>query len=316
MRRFLFVLVVALMANSSSAQAQLVINATFDATITGNVNAAAMMTGINNAIAQIQSKFTNPVTVNILFQNMNSGLGQSSTFFNTPSYTQYRSDLLNNQILSANDVTATNTLPAGPNNPVNAGQTMFMTLPLLRALGEAALGNNGGGFDSTIGLNMSLMNFLRTGPQDANKYDLEQVTLHEIAEVLGGGGAGSSLGSGGSNIGPLDLFRYSANGVRSFDVLAPTSYFSIDGGATNLSYFNQVAGADYGDWAGNQNSNPQPQDAFSTPGVQLDLTENELIALDVVGWNRSLAAVPEPSPAILAACATVVFGLYRRTRRV
>ncbi len=57
--------------------------------------------------------------------------------------------------------------------------------------GESGLGNNGVVVDSTISLNMPLMNFVRSAPQYPLKYDLEQVTLHEIADVLAAGGGGS-----------------------------------------------------------------------------------------------------------------------------
>ena len=296
-------------AFSPSADALLIVP-TFDSSITGDPNGASMMTGINLAIAQMESALLNPVTVNIEFKNVNFGLGESSTFFSTPSYSQYLSDLTNNQTLSPNDITALATLPAGPNNPVNAGTSMFLTLPLLRAIGEPVLGDNGGGFDSTISLNMSLMNFLRTGPQDPGKYDLEQVTLHEIVEVLGSGGAGSTLGGAGTDIGSMDLFRYSANGVRSYGTSAILPYFSINGGATNLSFFNQTAGADYGDWDGAANPNPQVQDAFSTTGLQLDLSANELTELDVVGWN--LNPVPEPGSLALLGMGSIL--ILRRRR--
>jgi hypothetical protein len=89
-----------------------------------------------------------------------------------------------------------------------------MTLPLLRATGEAALANTGDHVDSTILLNTSIMNLSRSGPQDPTKYDLRQVAMHELVEVLGAGGAGSSLLS--SQVGPMDLFRYSAKNVASY----------------------------------------------------------------------------------------------------
>lgn len=164
-----------------------------------------------------------------------------------------------------------------------------MSLPLLRAIGESALGDNNGGFDSTIGLNTSITNPTRTGPQDPNKYDLEQVALHEITEVLGAGGGGSQLGGGGT--GPLDLFRYRAAGVRSYTTATSEfSYFSTTAGKTNRGYFNQDAGGDYADWSSSNNGFPRVQDAFSTPGIQLDIDGGEWLGLDVVG--QTLKAVP------------------------
>src|SRR5208283_4478842 len=119
-----------------------------------------------------------------------------------------------------------------------------------RNLGFDKPGFVDGTFDSQIGLNTSI-----TFPPNANNgsfYGLQAVANHEIDEALGIGGTGSWIGESGlSAVGDLDLYRYSASGVRSFSTVqttSPFSYFSIDGGATVLSYFNQTAGADYGDW--------------------------------------------------------------------
>src|SRR5438552_7791506 len=46
----------------------LVINATFDSSITGNGNAAAIEAMINNAVAIYENLFNDPITVNILFR--------------------------------------------------------------------------------------------------------------------------------------------------------------------------------------------------------------------------------------------------------
>src|SRR5208282_328809 len=115
-------------------------------------------------------------------------------------------------------------------------------------------------------------------------YSLESVAMHEIDESLGIGGTGSFLGSGFSGVGDLDLFRYSAPGVRSYvttQTSSPLAYFSIDGGNTVLSYFNQTSGADYGDWLSNPIPNgfgPQVQDAFGEPGTNPALGANEIAA--------------------------------------
>ncbi len=310
---------VAVCVSSGVASSQLIIVPTFDVSITADPNSLAMMTAINLAIAQEQSFIKNLVIVNITFKNVNTGLGTSATYYGQISYSQYLADLHNNQILSAKDTTALATLPDGANNPVNDGTIMIMTRPLLRALGESVLGDNTElPFDSEISLNMSQMNLLRTGPQDPDKYDLQQVVLHEMQEVLGGGGGGSQLSSGGSNVGPLDLFRYSAAGTRSYSASAASAYFSIDGGATNLSFFNQSAGADYADWADSPpNMGPQVQDAFSTPGVQLNLSVNEMTSIDIIGWNITaleVSAVPVPATALLFGPALLVGALVRRYR--
>ena len=64
-----------------AVSAGLTIIPTFDSTITSDPNAATIEATINTAIATIQSMFSDPITVNITFKKMTSGLGQSSTFF-------------------------------------------------------------------------------------------------------------------------------------------------------------------------------------------------------------------------------------------
>jgi len=72
------------------------------------------------------------------------------------------------------------------------------------------------------------------------------------------------------------------------------SYFSVDGGTTNLVNFNQGTVGDRHDWA--ISGTPRVQDAFGTPGSAPDLGLAELTALNVVGYNT--APVPEASSAL------------------
>jgi hypothetical protein len=271
------------------AHAGLTIIATFDSSITQDPNAAAIEQGINDDISVLEHDITTPATDTIEFASVSNGLGASATYYNQEPYSQYRSDLEHQAHLSASDRQALRSLPATLTNPVNGGADVNMTLPLLRATGEAALGNASGHVDSTVLLNTSIMNLSRSGPQDPTKYDLQEVAMHEIVEVLGAGGAGDGLLS--DQVGPMDLFRYSASGVRSYTT-DPTAeaYFSVNGGVSNRGYFNQQSGGDYGDWSSDLNGEPQVQDAFSTPGVQLNLDQNELIALDVVGYDLRCGA--------------------------
>lgn len=288
-----------------SANAQLFINPTFDSSITGSPDGATIIATINSALQVYQSAITTPVTIRIQFKVDESiSLGQSLTAYNTISYAQYRADLAARAV-SANDATALAHLPVGSANPVNGSTTMELTLAQLRAIGETALGNNSGGFDSTISLKASLMNLARTGPQDSGKYDLKGTLMHEINEVLGLNSSLNGLANGASvptgAIGSLDLFRYDLGGNRSFstDVNAG-AYLSIDG-TTRLVAFNQNAGGDFHDFA---SPTPYVQNAFGTPGTQTDLQAAELTALDAIGYN--FTSVPEPQNIALAAAAALV----------
>jgi hypothetical protein len=115
-----------------------------------------------------------------------------------------------------------------------------------------------------------------------------------------------------------DLYRYSAPGVRSFsivDTTSPYAYFSINGGNTVLSYFNQTSGgSDYGDWLSDPihaGYGPQVQDAFGYPGPNPALGVNELTALNVIGYNL---VVPEPASVTLLALG-MAFLVYCHRRR-
>lgn len=304
---------------SGTRSAALTIMPTFDSSITGNANSAAIIAGINASITRVEAAVTTNVTDTITFSSVTTGLGSSLTGSYTIPYGTYANALLTKQVLSASDTTAIASLGYVPGvtttNPVNGSGNVKVGTSLARALQII----DSTGSDATISLNTSIMNLSRTGPQNPSFYDLQAVAGHEIDEVLGIGGPGSTLGGSTTNIGTLDLYRYSAAGVRSYTTsLAQNAYFSINGGVTSLVNFDQNnQGADYADWGngvinqGAGNNPPQLQDAFGGPGAIVNLGSNELTALDVVGYN--LAVVPEPATCGLIAVAAA--GLARRRRR-
>lgn len=110
----------------------------------------------------------------------------------------------------------------------------------------------------------------------------------------------------------LDMFRYSAAGVLDLSVGA-ASYFSLDGGATNLALFS-TGNSPFGD--GHQASHWKDllgigiMDPTSQPPGQVNLpTTLDEVALDVIGWD----VVPEPSSLALAALGSLL--LVGRRRR-
>ena len=305
-----------LAAGSVPARAGLTIIPTFGPRIRQMRDASAIEASIDQAIATLDSYISNPITVKIFFGYSSTGLGSSLTATGNLAYSTYLSDLENNPNPSADDQTALASLPPGPNTGINNNSYVALSAALFTALGHPikarALLAETGGFDSVIALNLGIMNISRSGPQNPNDYDLESVATHEMDEALGIGGDGSALYQPGNiepanlpstGIGPLDLYRYSAPGVRSFtyDPNA-TAYFSIDGGVKRLVAFNQdgAGGADFGDWA---SAKPQVQDAFGTPGTAPNIGPNELIALDVVGYTLTTSGLSTEAvtPAIVTA---------------
>jgi hypothetical protein len=312
------------------ARGQLVINPTFDVSITSDPNAASIEGAIFQAIHNIENTFTNPITVSIYFQE-GGGLGGSLTGLVGLHYNDYYNALAANAS-SAVQHAAITSLGAAPGaatgNPVtgnNSGASVVITTANARALGFSGVpGHVGpGGYDSVITLNTSLT----SPPQptlNGTNYSLQSVAAHEIDEVLGVGGPGSTLGSGlDSNgwVGVEDLFRYSAPGVRSFTTVAHAAsppYFSYDGGVTPVSFFNQDPRGDFADWQSISGPHPgftaQIQDAFATPGANPMLGPSEITALNAIGYN--LAAVPEPaSVALMATGALGLAGYGWRRRR-
>src|SRR5205807_2034567 len=137
-----------------------------------------------------ENTFTDPITVTIAFQEMATGLGASSTYYSTISYSTYRNALKNDET-SSSDVTAVNGLALGAANPVDGSHSVNVTDANLRALGLS--GNPPPGDpDGTVSLNTSIMNLSRSSI-NSSKYDLLAVTEHEIDEVLGFGSALNGL---------------------------------------------------------------------------------------------------------------------------
>jgi hypothetical protein len=292
----------------------LIITPTFGSSITSDPNSAAIMSTINSAINDYQTRFSDPITVTIQFNEMTSGLGNSTTgFYNIPYQTFITA--LHNDATTADDATALALLPITATNPVNGNSSINVTSANLRALGLPGAGIVNGTFDGAIGLNTHITDV--GSPGTTGQFSLRATTQHEIDEVLG---FRSALPNGSfGTIFPVDLFRYNNSGGRSFTISSSAqAFFSIDSTTLLAQFDNQNDGGDFGDWQSNplpSGVSPKVQDAFATPGAQPTLGV-ELRALDVIGYD--LVAVPEPATLTLLAVGTLALsghGWLRRGRR-
>jgi hypothetical protein len=251
----------------SRAHAGLVINPTFDSTITSDPNAAAIEGTIDTAISTYESTFSNNITVNITFEEMTTGLGHSNFTVFTVPYSRVRAALAA-EPQTSDVATALAHLPNQTNNPVTDTANILLKTANIKAL--ELTGFNLPASDGTVSLNTTITN--PGSPGTTGRYSLLVAAEHEINEILG---LGSTLGTFTSpplsnNPLPEDLYRYDASGNRSFSTnpvssSAPKAYFSLDGTTLLAQFNNQDNGGDYGDWQSSPRPPgvpPQVQDAF------------------------------------------------------
>ncbi|HTV40922.1 MAG TPA: NF038122 family metalloprotease [Candidatus Sulfotelmatobacter sp.] len=296
MKKFLLLLIALLFGLKASPLYALIIEPTWDPSITTNSEASAITNGILFAIQTLENDIDDNLTVKIDFvNNSNVDLGENSTYYLPVTYSSYLADL-RSSATSVDDSNALSRLPVSSTDPVIGGSQIDLQLPLARLFGfYSSYGPDG--YDSTIYLNIPIMNLSRPGA-NPNNYDLVSVTEHEMDEVLG---FISTLPGNypGGPIGPMDLFRYTTNVVRTWTTNGDNAYFSVDG--TNLlARFNQQLGGDFHDWWSYTNlwappgvtPYPQVQDAYAYPDTSPDLGSNELSGLDVIGYTLA-SSVPK-----------------------
>jgi hypothetical protein len=269
------------------------------------------------------------IRLDVGFSFLGAGiLGSTSSNSDVVSYSAVRTALIADQT-STSDATAVANLASGTSlsfytnnsagtrvfdNDGSANNTILdVNSANLKALGITvdANGNpidDGVTADASITFNSSFtFDFDPSNGISAGAIDFVGVAFHEIGHALGfvsgvdtvdyfsGSGPGAPL-----NLNPyavfsiLDLYRYSASSVRDLSYGTAT-YFSINGGVTNLGLFS--TGDFQGD--GHQASHWKDDlglgimDPTAAPaGQAMVVTSLDIQAFDVIGWNLASASSP------------------------
>ena len=281
----------------------LIIDATFDSSITGDPNAAAIEAMTSRSIGIYESLFDDPITIEIRFRYATTSpdgtplppgrIAQSNWVYYTIPWSTYIS-ALRADATTSNDNVANASLPDSalstnvkPSSA--AGRAVGLnTPPLMFANGSVG---PGGPYDGIVTLNSGYA-FQFTRPPTSGNYDAQRSAEHEIDEVIG---LGSYLNlNAGTDLRPQDLFSWSSAGARNTSS-AGIRYFSINGGVTNIVNFNQNSNGDFGDWLSEAcpQAHPYVQNAFSCTGQYSDVrgTSSEGINLDVIGYDLTTANV-------------------------
>jgi len=287
--------VAALLASPAAAGGGLIINVTFDQSQSSLP--AGFVAAVNYVVNYYESVFTDPITINLEVgygeingQPLGSGaLGESETYLDDSySYAQVVAALKANAP-SASQQTAYAGLPA--NSPLSGG-TLWLTTAQEKALG--LLSGSAPNIDGFIGLSSSYsFSYSPTATPASNQYYFVGVVEHEISEVMG---RASFLGDAIANttsFSLMDLFRYSAPGVRDLTATPPApyngAYFSINNGTTNLDNWNTNPNGDLGDWAGAAGADAYL--AFNPSGQVNTVTPTDLTLMNVLGYDPPITNI-------------------------
>lgn len=371
LKRILFTLLILGLASAPAFASGIVYDCDASiSTLSSNVfgNGATICNALNSTISgQYASIFTNANAVIYVEYAATDGVASNTQFLNTVTYANYLSALTSHESGAA-DVMAVNSLGAGSTNPVVSGDGVSVSSALDSALGlSGAYGikqTSPGNFSScaVISVANSCFNDIITVSSSysyyyasvsgapaysSGEYDFFSSVEHETDESLGTESCIPNTSSGtpapsagcangvGQGVSAADLFRYSADGVRSYMGTGGSqdegslAYFSINSGKNNIvSYNNTTNGADYGDFS---TTCTYVQDAYGCPtsaaaGVNIVNDGGvEAALLDSVGYNltatgKSISAAdaliaPEPGTVGSAAGGFLLIGITVARRR-
>lgn len=332
-------LVIAALLAASAQSRALHINFSVDA----NGISAAGLAGFQTAANIWESQLHDNVTVNITIGVYNFGagnetiIGQAGSNFTSKSYAQFRNAMAADS-QSATDASVLATLGSGSSysrliNQTNdtPGPDYFATwtssldyLYINRANAKALglLSSNATGEDAAISFNSAYtFDYDRSNGIAAGQIDFIGVALHEIGHALGFVSIVDYIDTTSGNAAdfanmPMDFLRYSSDSAQLgiSDVSAGTADKYLKIGNLQLA---MSTGVNLGD--GRQASHFKDNlglglmDPTASKGELINITANDLLVMDAIGWN--LTAVPEPSTyGVALGGATLLVAVFRRRK--
>jgi VCBS repeat-containing protein len=259
---------------------------------------SGFVAAVNYVVNYFDSLFTNPITISIAVgygeidgQTLSSNaLGESESGINgQPGYVYIEDYSQTRSALLSQNAPGASTLPSS--SP--ASGSLAMPSAEARALG---LYSSNSGVDGWVGFDSSpgVFSYSINSAPPSGEYYFVGVVEHEFTEVMG---RASFLDSAPNYYGLIDLYRYSAPGARQLGTGAP-SYFSVDGGNTNLDNWNNFQtgnNGDLADWA--PSAGHDALDDNSNPGVINAFTATDITLMEALGWTTT-------APASIAVSAT------------